>query len=74
MSFFSHAPSTYLFPAGEKEFVGVDSVGNGAANEGDPMEHERWFIRVFEDELAKHVENDSQHRERNQTGSNDCSG
>ena len=51
---------SYLFPAGEKEFIRVNSVGDGATDERKPVENHQRFIGVFEQELAQNVDQDGE--------------
>lgn len=46
----------YLFPAGEKEIVRVNSVGHRATDQRKPVEDDGRFIGVLEQELAQNVE------------------
>lgn len=41
-----------------EEVVGVDAVGDGAANEGDPVEDKRRLVLVHEQHLRQDVEED----------------
>lgn len=48
----------YLFPAGEKELVRVNPVGDCAPNDGEPVEDNGGFVGVLEQELAQDVDKD----------------
>ena len=53
----------HLLSTLEEEVVWVDAVGDGAPNDGDPMKHERRFVRISKDQLAEDVEQHGQHEE-----------
>ena len=38
----------YLLPTAKEEPIGIDSVGDGAANERHPVKHKGRFIGVFD--------------------------
>ena len=61
----------YLPPTAEEEFVRINPVGNGAANEWHPVEDNWGFIAVFEKQLAKHVEDDDNNKEREKASGDD---
>ena len=56
--------SIYLLSTTEKEFVGIDSVGDGTSEERNPVKNDRRLIGVFEYELVEDIEYDSKRNER----------
>lgn len=47
----------------EKEFIGINAVGDGATNERHPMKHHGGLAGVFEQQLAEDVEHNGKHKE-----------
>nr|POE63635.1 hypothetical protein CFP56_04538 [Quercus suber] len=47
-----------FLPARKKEAVGVDAVGDGAAEKGDPVEYNWRLVGVAKDELARDIKQD----------------
>lgn len=64
----STARATHLLLVGEEELVRVDAVGDGAADDGDPVEHERRLVGVLEQQLLEDVEDDSEQEEGAEAG------
>ena len=56
--------SMYLFSTTEKEFVRINSVGNGTSEERHPVENDRRLIGVLEYKLAENIEYDRKRNER----------
>jgi hypothetical protein len=63
--------ATHLLLAGKEELVGVDAVGDGAADDGDPVEDERRLIGVLEQQLVEDVEDDGEQEEGAKAGRNE---
>ena len=61
----------YLLPTAKEEVVRVNSVGDGTANERNPVKHNWGFTGVFEKKLAEHVDNDGNNKERQEASSED---
>jgi hypothetical protein len=61
--------NTNLCSALEEKFIWVDSVGDGAPNDGKPVEDHRGFVRVFEERLAQDVEHDREGHKCDKRGS-----
>lgn len=61
----------YLLPTAKEEVVRVNSVGDGTANERNPVKHNWRFTGVFEKKLAEHVDNDGNNKERQEASSED---
>lgn len=58
--------ATDLFAALEEELVGVNAVGDGAANEGNPVEDE-WRLRALAtdgQQLREYIEDDGENESR----------
>ncbi len=53
---------TNLCPGIKKEFVGINSVADGASHEGEPVEYDRGLIGIFEENLSQHVQNDNDNK------------
>lgn len=53
----------YLFPTGEEELVGVNSVGDGAPYQREPVEDDWGLVGVLEQELAQDVDEDGEDEE-----------
>lgn len=43
---------------GEKELVRVHAIGNGTSQDRKPVEYNRRFIAIVQEQLAQHIEND----------------
>lgn len=54
----------HLFAGIEEELVRVDTVTDGAANEGEPVEDDWGLVGVLEEQLAQHIDHDGQCDER----------
>ena len=64
--------STNLFSTLEEEGVGVHAIGDGVSNDREPVENNRRFIWVLEQELAQDIEDDGDDDEgRESSGNND---
>lgn len=75
IAFIATRHATYLLLLGEEELVGVDAVCDGAADDREPVKDKWWLVRVLEEQLLEHVEDDGQDEEGCETGSyNDRSG
>ena len=61
----------YLLTATEEELIGVNSIGDSTANKRYPVEDERRFVGFFDEQLAQHVENDGDNKERKEACSDD---
>lgn len=53
----------YLFPAAEEEFVWINAVRDGAADEREPVKDDWWFQRVLEEELLEDIKDDCENQE-----------
>ncbi len=62
--FLEDAVFKYLLPTAEEELVGINSICDSTANERHPVKHQWRLIGTFDEELAKHVENDGNNNER----------
>lgn len=65
--------STDLFAALEKELVGVNAVGDGAADEGDPVEDE-WRLGTLATDGQQLRENIEDNGEGESRAANNCDG
>lgn len=62
----------YLFASTEEEFVRVDTITDGAANEGEPVEDDWGLVGVLEEQLAQHINHDGQGKERQCANGDKC--
>ena len=46
----------YLLPRTEEKFVWIDSIADGAANEGYPVENDWRFVWLFDEKMLKHID------------------
>ena len=56
----------------EKEFIGINAVGDGATNERHPMKHHGGLAGVFEQQLAEDVEHNGKHKEWEDSSRDNC--
>ena len=61
--------ATYLFSALEEKPVWVHSVGDGIANDREPVEDHRWLIGIFQEYLLQYVENYGENQEPDKSSS-----
>lgn len=54
----------HLFAGIEEELVRVNTITDGAANEGEPVENDGGLVGVLEQELAQDIDHDGQGNER----------
>jgi hypothetical protein len=62
---------TDLFAAGKEEFEWINAICNGTADEREQVEDDWRFIRVLEQQLLQHVEQDSEGDEGGQCNRNE---
>lgn len=65
------AKCAYLFSAGEKESVRIYAIGDGAANDGNPVEDDGGFMRVLKQKLLQHIEDDGDDYKGGKAGADD---
>jgi len=47
----------YLFPAAKEELVRINAVGDGTADDRDPVKHHWRLSRVLQDQLLQDIDN-----------------
>lgn len=58
----------YLFLAAQKELIRINSIGDSASNDREPMEYNGGFIGIFEEKLAQDVYNHGEGDKSSETG------
>lgn len=64
------ASSTHLCLAIKKELEWIDSISDGTANDRYPVKHDRRFVRDFEGQLLKHIEENDEYDDRGESKGN----
>lgn len=60
-----------LLLVGEEEGIRIHSIGDGAADDGQPVEDDRWLIGVLEQQLLEDIEDNREEDKGGEAGGDD---
>lgn len=62
--------TAYLLLVGEKELVGIDAIGDCAANDREEVKDYGWLVGILEQQLVQYIQDDSEGEKGGETGDN----